>query len=170
MYITICEIDFQSRLDVWDRVLRAGALGWPWRMGWGGRWEGVQDGGHMYTCGWFMSMYGGNYYHKKRSIGELGKKQNTDTLQLKLLLLCFIMHRNNSAALLCVCKLLSRVQLFATPWTVAHQAPLSMRFSRQEYWSELPCLSTGDLPDPGIKAGSPALQADSSLSEPPGKP
>ena len=54
-----------------------------------------------------------------------------------------------------------------TPWTVAHQAPLSMDFSRQEYWSGLPFSSPGDLPDPGIKPRSPALQADSLLSEPP---
>ena len=67
-------------------------------------------------------------------------------------------------------KLLSRVQLFATPWTVAHQAPLSMEFSRQEYGSGLPFPSPGDLPDPGIKSGSPALQADVLPSEPPGKP
>ena len=48
-----------------------------------------------------------------------------------------------------------------TPWTVAHQAPLSMAFSRKEYWSGLPFPSPGDLPDPEIKPGSPALQADS---------
>ena len=59
--------------------------------------------------------------------------------------------------------------LFVTPWTVAHQAPLSMGSSRQEHWSGLPCLSPGALPDPGIEPGSPALQADSLLSEPPGK-
>ena len=53
---------------------------------------------------------------------------------------------------------------------IAHQAPLSMKFSRQEYWSELPFPSPGDLPDPGIQPMSPALQADSLLSEPPGKP
>ena len=55
---------------------------------------------------------------------------------------------------------LSPVQLFATPWTVAHQAPLSMGFSRQEYWSRLPFSSPGDLPDPGIEPmslESPAL-------------
>ena len=57
-----------------------------------------------------------------------------------------------------------------TPWTVACQAPLSMGFSRQEYCSGLPFLPSGDLPDPGIKLGSPALQADSLLAEPPGKP
>ena len=51
---------------------------------------------------------------------------------------------------------LSRVPLFATPWTVAHQVPLSMGFSRQEYWSGLPFPSPGDLPDPGIEPRSPA--------------
>ena len=58
----------------------------------------------------------------------------------------------------------------ATPWAVAHQAPLSMGFSRQEYWSGLPFPSKGDLPNAGIKPRSPALQGDSLLSEPPGKP
>ena len=53
----------------------------------------------------------------------------------------------------------------ATPWTVACQAPLSMRFSRQEYWSGLPFPSPRDLPDPGMKPGSPALQADSLPTE-----
>ena len=67
-------------------------------------------------------------------------------------------------------KLLSRVQLFAAPWTVAHQAPLSMGFSRQEYWSGLSFPSPGDLPYPRIKPRSPALQADTLTSEPPGKP
>ena len=50
-------------------------------------------------------------------------------------------------------KLLSRVRLFATPWTVAYQAPPSMGFSRQEYWSGLPFPSSGDLPNPGIESG-----------------
>ena len=67
-------------------------------------------------------------------------------------------------------KSLSRVRLFATPWTVAHQTPLSMGFSRQESWSALPFLSPGDLPDPGIEPGSPTLQADALPSDPPGKP
>ena len=65
-------------------------------------------------------------------------------------------------------KLLSRVRLFATPWTVAYQAPLSMGFSRQEYWSGVPFPSPGDLPNPGITLGSPALEADTLTSEPPG--
>ena len=58
----------------------------------------------------------------------------------------------------------------ATPWTVACQTSLSIGFSRKEYWSGLPFPSLGNLPDPGIKSGSPALQADSLPSEPPGKP
>ena len=56
-----------------------------------------------------------------------------------------------------------------TPWTVAHQAPLSMEFSRQGYWSGLPWPSPGDLPDPGIKPGSPKLQQILLPFEPPGK-
>ena len=67
------------------------------------------------------------------------------------------------------CQLLSCVRLFVTPWTAAHQAPLSMEFSRQEYWSGLPFPSPEDLPNPGIEPRSPALLADSLLSEPPGK-
>ena len=62
-------------------------------------------------------------------------------------------------------KLLSPVRLFATLWTVAHQAPQSMRFSRQEYWSGLPFPSPGDLSNPGIEPRSPALQADALTSE-----
>ena len=54
-------------------------------------------------------------------------------------------------------KSLSRVQLFAIPWTVAHQAPPSMGYSRQEHWSGVPFPSPGDLPDPGIELKSPAL-------------
>ena len=68
------------------------------------------------------------------------------------------------------CYSLSHVQLFATPWTVARQATLSLGFPRQEYLSELPFPSPGDLPDPGIKPTSPispALQADSLLLEEP---
>ena len=67
-------------------------------------------------------------------------------------------------------KLLSHLQLFVTPWTVAYQGPLSMGFSRQEYWSGLPFPSPGDLPNPGIDPRSPALGADVLPSEPPGKP
>ena len=63
-------------------------------------------------------------------------------------------------------KSLSYVQLFVTPRTVACQAPPSVGFSRQEYWSEVPFPSPGDLPDPGIEPGSHTLQADSLPSEP----
>ena len=67
----------------------------------------------------------------------------------------------------------SRVQFFVTPWTVAYSAPLSMEFSRQEYWSGLPCPSPGDFPDPKIQPCSrmsPALQADSLLFSHQGSP
>ena len=66
-------------------------------------------------------------------------------------------------------KSLSCVGLFATPWTVAYQVPLSMGFSRQEYWSGLPVPSPGKLPDPEVEPRCPALQADALPSEPPGK-
>ena len=63
---------------------------------------------------------------------------------------------------------LSRVWLFVTPWTVAHQAPLSMGFSRQEHWSGLPFPPPGDLPDVGMEPTSPASQVNSSLLSHPG--
>ena len=81
-----------------------------------------------------------------------------ETLQITLL--------NGVAA---AAQLLSHIQLFATLWTVAHQAPLSLGSSGQEYWRGSPFPSPGDLPDPGIKPGSLALHVDSLLSEPPGK-
>ena len=67
-------------------------------------------------------------------------------------------------------KSLSCVQLFVTPWTVAHYAPLSMGFPRQEYWSGLPFPSPGDLPKPEVKPVSPALAEGFFTIEPPGKP
>ena len=91
-------------------------------------------------------------------------KNSMETSQLKK---CF-MHtsqfiQNNKD------KSLSCVRLFVTPWTGAYQAPLSMRFFRQEYWSGLPFPSPGDLPDPGIEPRCPALESDTLTSEPPGK-
>ena len=65
------------------------------------------------------------------------------------------------SAMYAVLNCFSRVRLLATPWTVAHQAPLSMGFTRQEYWSGLPCIPPGDLPDSGTESMSPAVQADS---------
>ena len=70
----------------------------------------------------------------------------------------------------CKWKSLSCVRLFPTPQTIAHQAPLSMGFFRQEYWSGLPFPFPGELTDPGIKPGSPVIWADALQSEPPGKP
>ena len=65
---------------------------------------------------------------------------------------------------------LSHVRLFGAPWTAAHQAPLSMGFPRQEYWSGLSFPSPEDLPDPGIKTVSPALAGGFFAPEPPGRP
>ena len=67
-------------------------------------------------------------------------------------------------------KSLSHVRLFATPWTVAYQAPPSMGYFRQEYWSGVPFPSPGDLPDPGIEPRAPTVQVDALTSEPPRKP
>ena len=69
-----------------------------------------------------------------------------------------------------VVQSLSHVWLFETPWTVAHQAALSMGFPRQKYWSGLPYPSPGDLPNLGIKLASPALTVGFSTTEPPGSP
>ena len=66
-------------------------------------------------------------------------------------------------------QLLSHVQLCVTPWAVVHQAPLSMGFSRQEYWSGLPLPPPGDLPDPGTETTSPALAGGFFTTEPPGR-
>ena len=69
----------------------------------------------------------------------------------------------------CMC-VLSDFQLFATPWTVACQVPLTMRLSRQEYWNGLPFLSPGDLPNPGIELVSPELAGGFFITDSPGKP
>ena len=69
-----------------------------------------------------------------------------------------------------VVESLSGVQFFATLWTVAQKTPLSMEFTRQEYWSELPFPPPGDLPDPGIEPASSALAGEFFITEPPGKP
>ena len=74
--------------------------------------------------------------------------------------------------MMCVSMLscFSYVQFFVTLWTVAHQAPLFMGFSRKEYWNGLPCPPPGHLSNPGIEPRFPVLQVDSLLSKPPGKP
>ena len=71
-----------------------------------------------------------------------------------------------SICVLCCAQMLTCVQPLVIPWTVALQALLSLGFFWKEYWSGLPFLSPGDLPNPGVKPGSPGLQADSLLSEP----
>ena len=83
------------------------------------------------------------------------------------------MHPNvhcSTVAIAKTCGSCSAVSESVTLWTVARQAPLSMGFSRQEYWSGLPFPSPGDLSSPGIEPTSPAFQADSLPPEPPGKP
>ena len=80
---------------------------------------------------------------------------------------------NRNRASVCVLKSLSRVQLLATPWIVAHQTSLSMEFSRQEYWRRFPFPTPGDLPDPGIEPASPlasALAGGFFTTVPPGSP
>ena len=96
---------------------------------------------------------------------SISAKKNKDGILIEILLNPYSVQRVKVKV-----KSLSRVRLFATPWSVAHQAPLSMGFSRQEDQSGLPFPSPEDLPYLGIKPGSPTLQADALTSEPPGKP
>ena len=104
------------------------------------------------------------------------KQQNWEQeIQLKIIWTknCFLININKidkPLAKLVKWKALSYIWFFVTPSTVACQAPLSMGFSRKEYWNGLPFPFPGDLPNPGFKPRSPTLQADSLLSEPPGKP
>ena len=81
--------------------------------------------------------------------------------------------RSSCMRMCSVCQLFSCIWLFATPWTIDHQTPLSMGFSRQEYWSGLPVPPPGDLPNPGIEPMSPVFPALADglfVTEPPGKP
>ena len=82
-----------------------------------------------------------------------------DLLAVQGTLKSLLQHHSSKAPVLW--HSLSHVQLIATPWTIACQAPLSMGFSRQEYWNGLPFPSPGDLPNPGMEPESPELQADS---------
>ena len=85
-------------------------------------------------------------------------------------LICLCIYSKCSIKYVVVVLLISHIQLFASPWTIAHQAPLFMGFPRQEYWSELPFPSPWDLPDPEIKPTCPALDGRFFTTEPPGKP
>ena len=82
---------------------------------------------------------------------------------------CYVLLLYNLLLYLSEMKSLSHVRLFAKPWTIVHQSPLSLEFSKQEYWSGLPFPSPGHLPDPGLELRSPALQREALQSEPPGK-
>ena len=93
-----------------------------------------------------------------QEIHKWKKELNFSSSSLSVDVLCWVLSR------------FSGVRLFATLWTIALHSPLSRGFSRQEYWSGLPCSPPGDLPDPGIKPRSLALQGDSLLSESRGKP
>ena len=109
------------------------------------------------------AVWGGGYtVTHSRNLTYLGQRRVSEDT-------CFILSKRYSIDNLpnYVCQSLSHVRLFATPWTAAHQAPLSMGFSSQEYWGGLPCPPPGDLPKPGIEPGS---QADFLLPEPHGKP
>ena len=106
-----------------------------------------------------------NRYITVKLVGAAAAKEFTTEL-----LRCLWDTYHNGCVPECSLSCFSRVQLFAILWTVARQAPLSMGFCRQEYWSGLPCPSPGDLPDPGIETRSPALQADSLLFGQSGKP
>ena len=99
-----------------------------------------------------------------RHLGEKKPFGNLNTIQKTILVISIDLLGISSICHLAIgkAKLLSRAQLFATPWTEAYQASQSMECSRQQYQSGLPFASPGDLPKPGIEPGSPALQADSS--------
>ena len=104
-----------------------------------------------------------------------GRKVISSSQELPLMQLRVLQGNTNNKQLLS--KLLSNllfsrfshIQLIATPWTVAHQAPLSMTFSRQEYWGGLPFPPPGDLPDPGLKLVSPGLTGRFFTTAPPGE-
>ena len=104
------------------------------------------------------------------------KGENVVGLKVAIFLVCLCLaivlaqHIHVWSEVLAKCQLLSCVRLFSTPWTIVHQAPLSMKFSRQEYLSGLPFPSLGHLFYPGIEPGSPTLQTDSLQSEPRRKP
>ena len=110
-------------------------------------WEkNLKKSGYMYMSNWFTLFYGRNWqtilnqlYPNKNFKNFFEKKK-----PWKKKSICVHMH-------VCVLSHFSRVQLFVTPWTVAHQVPLSMELSRQEYWSGLPCPPSGDLPHLGIE-------------------
>ena len=167
MYITICEIDCQSKFNAWDRVLRGGTLWWPCGMGWGGRWEG-ESGWETNVHPWLIHVnVWKNHYNIVKSLASNNNKlikkffNSCNITKVRLVSrvsqlkkdfwwrLCsqdgewpgqrgweYVMELYEGAY--AYAHSLSPVWLFAMLWTVAQQAPLSMGFSRQEYWSGLP--------------------------------
>ena len=99
-----------------------------------------------YPCPAVCTVYGDRHYHSFDGL-EYDYISDCQVFLIKVCHSCYVVW------------LLSLIWLFATPWSIARQAPLSMGFPRQEYWSRLPFPSPGDLPHPGIKPRSPALQA-----------
>ena len=93
--------------------------------------------------------------HCRRTLYRLSYQGNLQGCYYFLVSLGLVIHAEG------IVQSPSCVRPFVTPWTGAYQAPRSMEFSRQEYWSGLPCPSPGNLPNPGIEPGSPTLQADS---------
>ena len=107
---------------------------------------------------------------KLQSMGSWGVEHNWVTSTFTLTSQCRMISAKTELLQACMLSHFSHVQLFVTPRTIVLQAHPSMGFPRQEYWSGLPFHSPGDLPDPRIEPGSPALQADYLPSEPPGTP
>ena len=120
----------------------------------------------MYNCPlWFTCFKWNSHFY---ICGNINNNKNTIQHLLNATMfqeLCYSFILSQLIFTMVVVYSLSRVCLFVTPWTIALQAPLSMGFPRQEYWSSLPFPSPGDLPDPGIEPRSPALQADSLPTE-----
>ena len=131
------------------------------------------SGGGCYTFTWLLQRV-----HKIKCAKYLGAWEKVESQQIWSSSICFVIISqispipSNPMALDGIwkwkCWSLSCARLFETTWTVTHPASLSMGFSRQEYWSGLPCPSPVALPNPGVEPRFPALQADSLPSEPPG--
>ena len=155
MYIIICVMNCQSRFDAWDRVLGAGALGWPRGMGWGGRWEGG-SGWETHVHLWWICVNSmgkplllllshfsrvrllrSHRWQPTRLPRPWDSPGKNTGVGCHFLLQCMKVKSESEVA--------QSILLFATPWTAAYQAPLSMGFSRQEYWSGVP------LPSPMAK-------------------
>ena len=119
--------------------------------------QGLKKGENL----WDLGLLGKEFLDDAKSM--IHKREETDKLDL-IKIKSFYSVRSGSVSQSVMSDFLE------TPWTVALQAPLSMELSRQDYWSGLPFSPPGDLPNPGTEPKSPALQADSLLSQPPGKP